>query len=89
MTEHPTQATEFSEFDLRLEAKAGNRIRIGGNYKTSSSMTVKPQTGKRRTLTREGTETLIEIDPDDYAKLIVGKLPGNEISGSVITGNYR
>ena len=70
MTEHPTQATEFSEFDLRLEAKAGNRIRIGGNYKTSSSMTVKPQTGKRRTLTREGTETLLELDPEDYAKLM-------------------
>jgi hypothetical protein len=55
---------------LRLEAKAGNKIRIGGSYKTSSSVNVKQQTGKRRTLTREGTETLIELNPEDYAKLL-------------------
>ncbi len=70
MTEHPTQATEFSEFDLRLEAKAGNRIRIGGSYKTSSSVNVKPQTGKRRLLTREGDALSMQLDPDDYAKLL-------------------
>ncbi len=70
MTEHPTQATEFSEFDLRLEAKAGTRIRIGGSYKTSSSVNVKPQTGKRRSLTREGDALSMQLDPDDYAKLL-------------------
>ena len=62
-------ATEFSEFDLRLEAKAGNKIRINGDYKTSS-VTIKPQTGKRRTLTRDDDTLSVQLDPEDYAKLM-------------------
>ena len=55
---------------MRLEAKAGNKIKIGGSYKTSSSIDVKPQTGKRRDLHREGDAPLIQLNPDDYAKLM-------------------
>ena len=70
VTEYPTQATEFSEFALRLEAKAGNKIRINGNYRTSGSVSVKPQTGKRRTLTRDDDALSVQLDPEDYAKLM-------------------
>ena len=70
MTEHPTQATEFSEFDLRLEAKAGNKIKINGDFKTSGSVTVKPQRGKRRTLTRDDDALSIQLDAEDYDKLM-------------------
>ena len=64
-----TQATEFSEFDLRLEAKAANKIKINGDFKTSSSLTVKPQTGKRRTLTRDDDALSMQLDAEDYDKL--------------------
>lgn len=50
--------------------KAGNKIRIGGNYKTSSSINVKPQTGKRRDLHREGDAPLIQLNPEEYAKIL-------------------
>ena len=63
-------ATEFSEFDLRLEAKAGNKIKINGDFKTSGSVTVKPQTGKRRTLTRDDDALSVQLDPEDYDKLM-------------------
>ena len=62
-------ATEFSEFDLRLEAKAGTKIKINGDFKTSGSLTVKPQRGKRRTLTRDEDALSIQLDPEDYDKL--------------------
>ena len=43
---------------------------------------------------RERIGLVITTGPDYAARgrvsvIIVGKLPGNEISGSVITGNYR
>ena len=63
-------ATEFSEFALRLEVKAGDKIRINGDYKTSGSITVKPQTGKRRTLTRDDDALSVQLDPEDYDKLM-------------------
>jgi len=64
-------ATEFSEFDLRLEVKAGNKIKINGDYKTTSgSVRVKPQTGKRRTLTRDDDALSVQLDPEDYDKLM-------------------
>ena len=70
MTEHPTQATEFSEFDLRLEVKAGSKIKINGDFKTSGSVHVKPQTGKPRTLTRDDDALSVQLDPEDYDKLV-------------------
>ena len=66
----PTQATEFSDFALRLEAKAGSKIKINGDFKTSGSVRVKPQTGKRRTLTRDDDALSVQLDPEDYDKLM-------------------
>ena len=55
---------------MRLEAKAGDKIKINGNYKTSSSLTVKPQTGKRRTLRRDDDALSVQLDAEDYDKLM-------------------
>ena len=62
--------TEFSEFELRLSIKAGNKFSVGADYKTSSSINVKPQTGKRRDLHREGDAPLIQLNPEEYAKIL-------------------
>ena len=43
---------------------------IRDSYRTSSSINVKPQTGKRRDLHREGDALSMQLDPDDYAKLM-------------------
>ena len=55
---------------MRLEAKAGSKIKINGDFKTSGSVRVKPQTGKRRTLTRDDDALSVQLDPEDYDKLM-------------------
>ena len=47
-----------------------SKIKINGDFKTSGSVHVKPQTGKRRTLTRGDDALSIQLDPEDYDKLM-------------------